>query len=281
MQVRWADVEATQGVRSRAVIESILAQAVTKGFPGVRLRPMLGKDSPPWAKAIGGGPITYTEPQGGSTITIPDLWDASFQLAAKNFLAWMAAQFDTDDRLLLVFATGAMAFYAEPCIRGSTNAANRTNLIAAGYTIAADKALQNAQLDWMDHFVETPIGLAYTPLQEIDSVSAQHTSVADMADIMDYHISKFGARTVLQNNSIRSSYVADPPDMYAEMIARNAYNLQFQCAGSTHIGSFPATMEWACDYLEASGVELVNGYPTKATDAQITDWDTRLQANGP
>ena len=86
----------------------------------------------------------------------------------------------------------------------------------------------------------------------------------------------FGDRTVLQNNSIRSSYIADPPPIYAEFLTRldEPGTTQYQVAGATRIGDADATMNWAIDHLKASGVELVNGYTTFHTDAEspTTTW---------
>lgn len=287
VQVFWSDCELTQGVRSRAPIETVLNTAVSRGYAGVRLRLMMGRYAPNWAKALGSGPVTYVEPQGGATATIPDLWDTAFQTAAANFWAWVAAEFDDDPRLLAVFTTGAMTYYGEPCIRGAQNATTRANLVAAGYTIADDLALQRRAIDWMSGFVKTPVGLSYNPMQEIDSPSAWHSSVSDMADLMDYHMAACGDRTILQNNSIRASYISSPPPMYAELISRSAtVNTQYQVAGAANIGSpidtaFAETMDWACSYLGASGVELVNGYANYATDTQIRNWDACLRGNGP
>lgn len=287
VKVYWNAIEQTQGSRSRAPIESVLATAVSKGFPGVRIRPAVGAYAPTWAKAFGDGPITYTEPQGGSVVTVPDLWNASYQNAVANLFAWMASEFDDDDRFLAVFTSGASTYYQEPLLRGTQSAANRVAFLAAGYTQAADIALQHDSLSWMTAFQRTPVGLSYNPLQLInETTGAGQTSVAEMIDLMDDHRATFGTdRTILQNNSIRSCAgwpSAAYQQMYDELVAQSTtYETQYQVAGSTHICDFDATMEYAIETLNATGVELVNGYQNLATTAEIEDWDTRLIANGP
>lgn len=286
VKIYWNAIEQTQGSRSRAPIESVLATATSKGFPGVRLRPTLGAFAPNWAKAIGSGPIGYTEPQGGTTVTIPDLWDPAYQAAVANFFAWMASEFDDDDRVLAVFTTGAMTYYGEPLLRGISSSANRSAFLAAGYTQALDIALQHDALAWMTAFTRTPIGLSYNPMDLITISGGRQVSVAETIDLMDDHRATFGTgRTILQNNSIRSCPgwpYSEMQTMLTEMVTQSTtYETQYQVAGSTHICDFIATMEYAIDTLNATGVELVNGYQNVSTTAQIEDWDTRLQANGP
>jgi hypothetical protein len=284
VNVSWSELEATRDVITLAPIESILDTAESRGLAGVRLRVMLGWFAPAWAKAIGDGPVPYTHCHGGVTQgTIPDLWDPNFQDEARELFAAIAARYDADPRLRLIFASGGMTRYAEPLIRGIACPENRTALLAAGYTRAGDMALQHAQLDWMRPFQRTPIGLAYFVLQYINPDGSVGTSIPDMETIMDYHIASFGDRTVLQNNSIRSSYIDAPPPFYASFRERvpGPGTTQYQTAATTRIGDADATMNWAIDYLKASGVELVGGYPDLSTDAELTYYDTALKANDP
>jgi hypothetical protein len=281
-KIYWNTLEATRDAVTLAPIESVLDTAESRGFDGVRLRFSFGADAPTWAKAIGDGPIDYVEPQGGTMTTIPDVWDPAYQAEVAELMAAVAARYDADPRVLLVFASGAQTYYSEPFIRGITEQRNRTNLLAAGYTKALDQAAQKWQLDIMRVFHETPVGLAYNPWQYVNPDGSGGGSVAFMAEVMDYHLSLFGDRTVLQNNSIRSSYISDPPPMYAEFLSRldAPGTTQYQVAGALRIGDADATMRWAIDYLQASGVELVNGYPEYYTDAELTTYDSALMANG-
>jgi hypothetical protein len=279
MLVRWSALEATRDTMDPAPIQELLDGASSRGLPGIRLRLMLGKDSPAWAKALGDGPVPYLETQGGMTGSIPDLWDPVFQEEARELHAWIAAQFDEDPRLLLVFAAGGMTWYAEPLIRGVSSPENRESLVAAGYTIEADKALQQAQLDWMLPFERTPVGLAYNPLSTIRADGTAGSEMEFAGELMDQHIALFGARTVLQNNSIQSSFIASPPPLYELFRARVSEpgSQQFQPAAAVRIGDPQATARWAIDYLSASALELDLG---PHSDAQLLGYDAELRAQG-
>lgn len=284
MNVRWVDIEPTRDSMVAAPIESVLVAAEKGRLEGVRLRVMLGSSSPEWAKQIDDGPVTYQHIHGGvRLLTIPDLWSPTWQTEAAELFAWIASRYDADPRLRLVFATGGMTLYGEPFQRAFEGSAlNRANLPAAGYSKSSDAALQKAQLDWMRPFVLTPVGLAYTPWQHLNSDGTAGSSIAFMADVMDYHVALFGERTVLQNNSIRSSFIGSVPPYYAEFLRRLAApgSTQYQTAAAARIGDAPATMEWAIEHLRADGVELPNGYPNLITTAQLANYDIRLKANG-
>jgi hypothetical protein len=282
-KVYWDTLEATRDVVTLAPIESLLDTAQSRGFDGVRLRFSFGADAPRWAKEIGDGPIDYLEAQSDISTTIPDIWDPAYQAEVEELMVAVAAEYDADPRVLLVFASGAQTYYSEPFVRGISAQQNRTNLLAAGYTKALDRAAQTWQLDIMRVFHRTPVGLAYNPWQFINPDGSAGVSVAYMAEVMDYHLSLFGDRTVLQNNSIRSSYISNPPPMYAEFLARldEPGSTQYQAAGATRIGDADATVKWAIDYLNASGVELVNGYQDFHSDVELTNYDTALKTNDP
>ena len=284
VNVNWSALETTRDIYTLGPIESQLDAAEARGLAGVRLRVMLGRYSPDWAKAIGDGPVTYTHVHGGAvTGTVPDLWDPSWQAEAAELFAEIAARYDTDPRLLLIFATGGMTWYGEPLLRAVSYEPNRTNFLAAGYTRTADEALQRVQLDWLKAFKLTPVGLAYNRYEFIRADGTAGSDLTFVGSLMDHHIANFGARTVLQNNSIRSDYIGAVPPLYELFLDRSAApgTTSYQTAAAVRIGDADATMHWAIDYLKASGVELVDGYPNFHTDAELTDYDTALGANDP
>ena len=284
VNVNWSALETTRDVYTLGPIESQLDTAEARGLAGVRLRVMLGRYSPDWAKAIGDGPVTYTHVHGGAeTGSVPDLWEPNWQAEAAELFAEIAAKYDADPRLRLIFATGGMTWYGEPLLRAVSYEPNRTNFLAAGYTRTADEALQRAQLDWLNDFKLTPVGLAYNHYQFIRADGTATSDLTFVGSLMDYHIANFGARTVLQNNSIRSDYIGAVPPLYQLFLDRSAApgTTSYQTAAAVRIGDADATMHWAIDHLKASGVELVDGYPNFHTDAELTDYDTALEANDP
>ena len=281
VKVRWADLEPAPGARTLEPILDALAAAEARGLDGVRLRPMFGADAPAWAKQLGAGPIPYAEPQGRTQTSIPDIWAPAYQAAVESELDFLCDGVDHDPRLRLIFATGAMTYYGEPFIRGTSDARNRAAFLAAGYTKAKDAAAQKWQLDAMGRWRTTPIGLSYNAWQFVDADGSAGSSISYMAEVMDHQLALFGERTVLQNNSIRASYISSPPPIYAEFVERLSApgQTQFQVAGATRVGDAGAVMDWAIDHLEATGVELVNGYGSFHTDAELRDYDARLKAN--
>jgi hypothetical protein len=283
INVRWFQIEPTRDSMIAAPIESVLGAAEEHGLEGVRLRVMLGSSSPDWAKQIANGPVTYEHIHGGvQLVSIPDIWSPEWQTEAAELFAWIASRYDADPRLRLIFATGGMTLYGEPFQRAFAGSAlNRANLPAAGYSDSSDAALQKSQLDWMRPFVRTPVGLAYNPWQYLGRDGEPRSSSSFMAEVMDYHLALFGERTVLQNNSIRSSFIGSVPPYYAEFLRRLGApgSTQYQAAAAVRIGDARATIEWAIEYLCADGLELPDGYADVLTTAQLADYDVRLKAN--
>ena len=297
-KVYWEDIEPVRGTKSRAPIETILNTAQSRGKLGVRLRPATGGiGAPTWAKALANGPIPFIETQSGASVTIPDLWSPEYRTAVESLINWMATEFDNDARLLAVTAAADSTYYQEPFIKGLSNATNRQNILAAGYTEAEDRSNMKWQLDIMTAFTKTPIQLAYNPYQYITAGGGFADDLAFVYEVMDYHLALFGDRTILQNNSLRARYIDDlasPTNDTTRMI-KNGFlprvaspgTTQYQIAGANQVNQNTTltvaqasadTMNWAIDTLNASGLELVNGWRTYHTNAQLSDWDTRLAA---
>jgi hypothetical protein len=276
VNVNWSVLEATRDVITLGPIESALDTAESRGLDGVRLRVMVGRLSPQWAKELGDGPIPFQVTESGVTSygTIPDIWEWDYRTEVRELFAAIAAQYDSDPRLRLVFATGMMTWYAESFIRSFAEAPNRTAVLAAGYTKELDADLQKWQLDWMLPFVQTPVGLAYNPWQWMNPDGTWGSSIPFMEEVMDYHTFQFGARTVLQNNSIRSSYIGAVPAMYTSFLERPGVVHQFQTAAANRVGDEEATIRWAHDYLGANGVENAGNL----TNAQYAELDALLKS---
>lgn len=279
LNVYWDQIEPTQGAKTIDPVLSVLDQAQAAGIYSVRIRPYLGVRAPPWAKALGQGPIAYIEPQSGKSHTVPDIWSLEYQRAVESLVRFLASHLDIDPRVRLVFATGAMLAFGEPFIRGTSNAENRAAFLAAGYTKDIDAALERWQVSIMGVFQLTPVGLAYNPWQYVNLDGTAGSSVTFMAEVMDYHISLFGSRAVLTNHSIRSSFIASPPPMYAAFRARPGVAHQFQTAASSRIGDLRATLDWGIDYLDASVIEVYPGAWDLLTDTEIHSYDQRLAGN--
>lgn len=274
LQVLWRDVDAN----GWGALDALVAKSPVP----VRLRPMLGQYAPNSVKALGVGPIAYYKPpeknapNSGQWVTVPDLWSsAEVRDRLRGFLDALAARYDPNPKVSVVFATAGMTYYGEPFIRGlfGEGSVNIPLLLEAGYTAEKDADLQRWQLDAMDAFHKTNIGLAYNPWQYINAQGKAVTSISKMAEVMDYHTWLYGERALLQNNSIRSSYVTTTPGLYSEFKARDAAK-QFQCAGALRVGDEAAAIRWAIDEMGATGIEKSG----TLTDAQYAAFDAELKA---
>jgi hypothetical protein len=268
----WDQIEPTRGTFTDWLPTQLDA---APGIP-VRIRPFFGSRAPAWMKDLGDGPISYTEPQGGTQHTVPDIWSPEYAEAVQASLDRLAAMTDHDERVALVFATAGMLAFGEPFIRGMASAENRQRFLAAGYTAQTDAELELWQIDAMRGWTTTRIGLAYNPWQFIREDGTAGTDLGVTEDAMGHHIAVCGERTVLTNHSIRSSYISDPPPLYALFLARPEVPHQFQTAAAERIGDLRSTLDWGIDYLDASCIEVYPGAWNLLTASEIADYDARL-----
>lgn len=276
VQAQWDDLQPSSG--GAIVQPNAIDQRLADSSLPVRVRLYLGRYAPSWAKNIGGTPIDYTDPYDGQTATVGRWWHPDYIAAAQDFYDKLAAIYDGNADIVCVFAAAAMTVYAEPCIRGINSATTRQNLLDAGYTKAADQDAEMAQIDMMTTWTQTPIGLAYNPWQYVNANGSSGSDPSFTADMMDHHRDLFGAYAILQNNSIRESYISSPPGWYSIFTARGGPK-QFQTAAATRVGDVYRTCDWAIDYLGASGIELHSPPDSVMSDAHQTEISERLQAN--
>lgn len=260
LRVRWADLEPEPGVFAWDALDARISIAAAAGF-SVRLRPLLGVHAPPWVGEQV-GTVPYVEPQSDRTYELPRLWSPDYQRLAARFYRALAEYYDIDPRVHTVFAAGAMTVYAEPMIRGLPR--NASALTDAGYTVAEDLALQEAQLYWMLPWQRTLVGLAYNPLQTPDG-----PDVAATLALMRLHLALFGSRAVVQNNSLRSRWIVEgfPPSydaLYQDGLlaaAAGGHQVGVQLAAASRVGDEEACIRWCADH----GIRVVEVSETLTT----------------
>ena len=275
INIRWSDVQPVKdGPYDWSGLDAAIATSWARGFP-VRLRPMLGAEAPAWAMNLGSGPLQFYEVVNNTTDPIPDLWDPTYQAYAQKFIQALAAHISGDHRVRLVFASAAMAKYAEPLVRGVKS--NCAEFMRGGYTVAKDMALEKWQLDIMSGFTQQ-IGMAYNPLLQCHLDGTAFQSQAAMGEIMDHQLSLYGPNTVLQNNELGrldKQTGTIRPAWYDEFTKRMGEAvIQFQCAAPARLTDEAAAIKWAHDTFGATGVEWA---PT-LTDAQYAALDTLLKS---
>jgi hypothetical protein len=278
----WADLNPAEGSYDFATLDEARALASGHGLQ-FRARVMAGIHAPGWLKAALG------------TVTVIDRWDGrsgaplrwwlpDAATAYRRFMAATAAHVDGEPDVLEVSATLATTIYSEPFQRQTGSAETRANLLAAGYTVEADRSAIAAMIDAHVAFLTTRTGIAHNPFQWVQGDgSAGRPDVAYTIAMMDRARDTLGARAVLQNNSL------DAPDannanvsaMYDAIRARGGA-IAFQTrapARLTGARQVVALLEYAVS-LGAGAVELApSGWQQWITPAQAAAYDARLKDN--
>jgi hypothetical protein len=84
------------------------------------------------------GAVSVINPFDGSSGTIGRFWNDPFKTAYHNLQTELALAYDSTPNLYEVVVSRCSMFYPEPFLRGTSEPTNVTNLLNAGYTVAAD-----------------------------------------------------------------------------------------------------------------------------------------------
>jgi hypothetical protein len=282
----WADLQPTQGgpIAANNDIDLMIAKAnqINAANPGLnfrlKLRVFAGLYSPEWAKHLDGAPVDLYDPDTSAFLgTVPKFWTANFKAAYDDLMAKLAAKYDQVPVITQVVISRCTTQFAEPMIRQARLAQNRENFLAAGYTVAQDKACQREQVDTHNRvWLRTASSYAYNPYQAF-TASGVDSDPNFTVQMIDYCRQVLGSRCVAGNNSISS-----PLDdgnytlMYDKLNAVGA-PLYYQTATEVKIGDWRATLDWAAD-VGANMVELPKGYNTWPVN-ELAGYDARLESN--
>jgi hypothetical protein len=300
--VNWSDIEPSGPGLVTGPIDGAIAAAGCA--TPLRLRVLAGIAAPGWVKQASGGEVNVTNPFDNTAGTIGRFWTASFQHNYDNLQSELAAAYDSTPNLDEVVVSRCSMFYPEPFLRAISKRSNVTNLLAAGYTVAAD---QQCQLDEIDSSVQrwttVRVGVSFNPYQVINSNGTTAVDESYTEQVMGYCRYTAGQRCVLENDSIRDP-IGGPnglPREYSQMysvmsgaagrvhVTVGGLNvdvslgapLAFQTAVAARIGDFWGTLVWARQHHAAS-VELPpdGTYPTSGgagappwqTIAEVAQW---------
>ena len=266
--VNWKDIEKDEGTFTFGPIDDYLDDAATLGSQ-VRLRIIAGAGSPDWAIDRAGRIPNWYDPTEKANYAIPAFWKPSYQQAYKTFLTRLSAQYDSNPIISEVTMAMCGTVYAEPLVRQSSIAANKTAAIAAGYTYSLDYSCLTNEIDLFDArsgipaagklFKNTRVTFAVNPYQAFNPPMGR-TAAQDTLNLMSYCRSRLGPRCVLGNNSIRSPAKSDGG--YSAVYNKQkslGKPLYYQTAQPDLIGNWQATLQWAVDQ-GASSVELNSAY---------------------
>jgi hypothetical protein len=279
--IAWRDLQPGPDRFSFKPIKDAIANAASSGDV-IRLRILAGRYAPRWVKRRFGTVAMY-DPVDDVTGRVPRWWVPGYMRAYKRFQAHLSARFDGDPTIRAVTVAGATTIYCEPFIRGVTSSFTRHHLIAAGYSPRKDRRAILASIAAQEPWKQTRQILAFNPWQftRLDGTAGFSTRFTNHA--MNRFRSIFGVRAILQNNSIRSSWItrhmpAGYGPMFRHMRALGP-PISFQTARTARVGNLATVLRW-CLKNGAHGVELHRGSTAKLTTDQASWFDAHLQGNG-
>ncbi len=279
VNVTWASLQPTQGgpIAANNAIDQALALIRTNATYAhlhLRLRVTAGVGAPDWVKTLGGAPVYIYNTQDSVGGTVPRFWTAPVEQAYANLQVSLAAKYDSAPEIQDVSITGCMTVYAEPLIRETSSALTIHNLVAAGYTVAADEHCQDAEITAHGAWTHTHSSLAFNPYQVVNADGSSGVDEAFTQALMGYCRQTLGARCVLGNDSIRTPNTTlgpNYPAMYAAIQAAGPASF-FQTATPAKVGNLQLTILWAISQ-GARDVELPSGYGTMLS-SNVIGWDT-------
>ncbi|HEY5349537.1 MAG TPA: hypothetical protein VIJ64_07385, partial [Candidatus Lustribacter sp.] len=214
----WSQMQPTAGgAVNFSATDAALAQiaaynASNASAPlGVKLRIYGGSNAPPWAKSLGGAPITiYRNPAGcsGQTdscpLTVGPFWTTQYISDWRAFQAAAAAKYDTNPLIVAVAVTSCAAQTDEPFVT-SSGPISKANLGAAGYSDTAEQnCLMNATDDYKA-WTNTDIDFTFNSYNKftggLDSSFTQ--------SVMTNCRNEAGSRCVLDNHALQTPLTND------------------------------------------------------------------------
>jgi len=274
--VSWAELQASPGAPitpdnpiDKAITDVRAWNAAHPQQPEVlKLRIETGIHSPQWAMNLGGPCVEIQDPNFGVGGCTPRFWTQAYASAFYQFESELAAKYDSVPEIAEVIISRDMTVYNEPLLRQIEDPTSVANLIAAGYSTAVDEADQMADIAALGkYWKHTRVGFTFNPYQTIDPT---RTDEAFTEQLMAYGRQVLGAQLVLENDSLRTSFLSgggDYPQMYAAMSQLGA-PIGFQTAVLSKVGNLTATIQ-AAQQLQASQVELPPGFQTQLSQAAL------------
>ena len=278
--VEWRDIQPRRDRFRFGHIDEMISRARASG-DSLRLRIMAGRYSPGWVKRRFGTVGVY-DPIDAILADVPRWWVPRYMDAYRRLQSKLARRYDGIAIVRSVTVSGAMTVWAEPFIRGTSSPVTRRNLLRAGYTPRKDRRALLASIAAQKPWTRTRQVLALNPWQyvRVDGTFGFQTRFTNR--VMNRFRAAFGRRAILQNNSVRSSWLGNWPAGYDEMFAHMrtlGRPISFQTAQTFRVGDLGAVLTW-CLAQGAHGVELHRGASDQLSSTQAANFDSQLEQHG-
>ena len=126
-------------------------------------------------------------------------------------------EYDNAPEIQDVSITGCMTIYAEPLIRETSSALTVSDLLAVGYTLAADEHCQDQEIIAHEAWNHTHSSLAFNPYQVINANGTTGVDRVFTQSLMGYCRQMLGYRCTLGNDSIRNSDQHPGPELSGDV----------------------------------------------------------------
>jgi hypothetical protein len=276
--LEWRDLQPRPGVFRFGPINELIRRARASGDT-LRLRIFAGRYAPGWVKQRFGTVSVY-DPIDGITASVPRWWRAGYMDTYRRLQAELAGRYDGNSTIRAVTVSGAMTVWAEPFIRGTSSGITRNHLLSAGYSPRKDRRAIMASIEAQGPWHRTRQILAFNPWQFVRRDGTFGFSTGFTNRVMDRFRARFGGRAILQNNSLRASWILDfmpagYDGMFRHMRALGG-PISFQTAQTFRVGNLGVVLDW-CLSQGAYGVEVHRGASSQLTTQQAKEYDSRLE----
>jgi hypothetical protein len=279
--VTWRELQPKRNRRvDTSAIDALIHQSEREGLT-LRLRILAGAYAPRWVKRRF-GTVRIDDWYDGIVAAVPRWWVKGYMHTYAELQTVLARRYDDDPVLRAVTVSGAMTIPGEPFIRGIASRITRRNLLAAGYTAKADRRSIRRSIDAQSAWHHTRQIMSFNPWLQLNQDGTVDHITSFTKHVMDRFRSAFGPGAILQNNSIRSSWITGTMPkqigaMYAHMAALGG-PIAFQTARTRRVGDLPTVLQWCVDQ-GASAVELQADFEARITKAKAQALDAALEAN--
>jgi Beta-galactosidase len=278
--IAWSDIEPQRGVFRFGSIRNLVQKARANGDV-LRLRIYAGRMAPAWTRQRFGS-VTMYDPIDGRSGAVPRWWVRGYRRAYAHLQAKLAKAFDGNPTIRAVTISEPMTIYAEPFIRGLQDSRTRHDLLASTYTKRKDQKAFIGAIRSHRVWKRTRQILTVNPWQYINQDGSFGFKVRFTNRMMNLCRHVFHNRCILQNNSMRSSWLTDHmPGGYHPMfrhMRKLGRPISFQTANTSRVGKLTRVLNW-CLTFHAHGVELKAGAADALSTTQAKTYDAEFAAN--